>query len=160
MVPEDFGNGYNPDSHLVLAGKQYFSRQEARDYGNSATAPISADSAFMHRNLPRTDGRARVYMMTKISIIDWPRQMRMLAEGRIPFAILNGSDDPFLNHGYIARLNYGSIWRGAPQDIMGGRHAPFFNKPDAFDLAFYAFLRDAESGSDAAFRPSRMAATA
>ena len=160
VVPEDFGNGYNPDSHLVLAGKQYFSRQEARDYGNSATAPISADSAFMHRNLPRTDGRARVYMMTKISIIDWPRQMRMLAEGRIPFAILNGSDDPFLNHGYIARLNYGSIWRGAPQDIMGGRHAPFFNKPDAFDLAFYAFLRDAESGSDAAFRPSRMAATA
>ena len=140
LVPEDFGRGYNPDSHLVLAGKQYFSRREARNFANSATAPISEESAFLHRNLWRTDGRARTYMFSKIGVINWPRQMRMLAEGRIPFAILNGHDDPFLNHAYIARLKYGSIWRGAPQDIPEGRHAPFFNRPDEFNLAFYAFL--------------------
>ncbi|MEM6464458.1 MAG: alpha/beta fold hydrolase [Pseudomonadota bacterium] len=147
VVPEDFGHGYNPNSHLVLAGKQYFSREETRNYANSATAPISQDSAFLHSNLKRTDGRARLYMITKLNVIDWPRQMRMLSDGKIPFAILNGSDDPFLNHAYIARLNYGNIWRGGPQDIPGGRHAPFFNKPDEFNLALYAFLSDAEKMS-------------
>ncbi len=145
MVPDDFGRGYNPDSHLVLSGKQYFSRTEATNYANSATAPISEESAFLHRNLRRTDGRARVYALSRLGVIDWPRQMRILSEGKIPFAILNGSDDPFLNHDYIARLKYGNIWRGAPQDIPNGRHAPFFNQPDQFDLALFAFLEHARS---------------
>ncbi|MGB0901754.1 alpha/beta fold hydrolase [Halocynthiibacter sp.] len=139
-VPDDFGRGYNPDGHLVLASKQYFSRHEARDYADNATAPISEESAFLHRNLGRTDGRARVYALTKLGVVDWPRQMRMLAEGKFPFAIFNGSDDPFLNHAYIARLKFGNLWRGAPQDIQGGKHAPFFNKPDEFNLALFAFL--------------------
>lgn len=143
MVPDDFGKGYNPDSHLVLTSKQYFSRSEAANYAGHATAPLSEESAFLHRNLGRTDGRARVYALSKLGVIDWPRQMRMLAQGDVPLAILNGSDDPFLNHDYIARLKYGAIWRGAPQDIAGGQHAPFFNRPDQFDLALLAFLEHA-----------------
>lgn len=82
-----------------------------------------------------------------MGVIDWPRQMRLLSEGSVPFAILNGSDDPFLNHDYIARLKYGNIWRGAPQDIAGGKHAPFFNKPDEYNLALMGFLRDAQAMS-------------
>lgn len=147
-VPDDFGRGYNPNSHMILAGKQFFSRSETRNYANSATAPISEESAFMHRNLTRTDGRARLYMISRLGIVDWPRQMRMLTEGKIPFAILNGSDDPFLNHDYIARLKYGNIWRGGPQDVAFGRHAPFFNQPDAFNLAYFRFLTDSEAGKD------------
>ena len=96
------------------------------------------------RNLKRTDGRARFYMLGRLGIVDWPRQMRMLSEGTIPFALLNGSDDPFLNHAYIARLKYGNLWRGSPQGIDGGRHAPFFNAPDAFNLALFAFLNEAD----------------
>ena len=83
-------------------------------------------------------------MLGRLGVVDWPRQMRMLRDGQMPFAILNGSDDPFLNHDYIAHLRYGAIWRGAPQDIPGGRHAPFFNQPDAFNLALFDFLRQAD----------------
>jgi ABC-type branched-subunit amino acid transport system permease subunit/pimeloyl-ACP methyl ester carboxylesterase len=143
LVPDDFGAGYDASSHLILAGKQYFSPTEARNYAGSATAPYSATSAFMHRNLSRTDGRARVYMFSKLGVTDWPRQMRMLRDGIIPFAILNGSDDPFLNHSYIRSLHYGSIWTGAPFDIAGGKHAPFFNKPDEFNAAFRRFVCEA-----------------
>jgi len=140
MVPDDFGRGYNPDSHLVLAGKQYLSRGETVNYANSATAPLSEESAFLHRNLRRTDGRARFYMLGGLGIVDWPRQMRVLREGRVPFAILNGGDDPFVNHEYIARLKYGNLWKGSPQDIPNGRHAPFFNQPDAFNSELSGFL--------------------
>ncbi|MEM6940660.1 MAG: alpha/beta fold hydrolase [Pseudomonadota bacterium] len=145
LVPDDFGKGYNPDSHLVLASKQYFSRQEVVSYANSATAPISEDSAFLHRNLRRTDGRARFYMLGRLGTVDWPRQMRLLREGLVSFAILNGNDDPFLNHDYIAQLRYGNIWQGAPQNIPKGRHAPFFNQADAFNLALFRFLRESKT---------------
>lgn len=146
IVPEDFARGYDASSHLVLAGKQYFTRAEQRAYAGSATAPLSADSAFMHRNINRTDGRARAYAITRLGVVDWPRQMRMLREGTVPFAVLNGSDDPFLDHGYIRRLDYGRIWTGAPHDIAQGQHAPFFNRAEAFNTALRGFMDWARPG--------------
>ena len=90
----------------------------------------------MHRNLPRTDGRARAYMVAKLPVVNWPRQMRLLWEGKTPFAIINGSNDPFLNHDYIRRICESEGWKHPLIDIKNGRHAPFFNEPVAFDSAF------------------------
>jgi pimeloyl-ACP methyl ester carboxylesterase len=70
IVPEDFARGYDPSSHLVLAGKQYFTGAEQRTYADSATAPLSPDSAFMHANISRTDGRTRLYMITTLGVVD------------------------------------------------------------------------------------------
>jgi pimeloyl-ACP methyl ester carboxylesterase len=141
IVPEDFARGYDASSHLVLAGKQYLTHGEQRAYAGSATAPLSSDSAFLHANINRTDGRTRYYMIAKLGVVDWPRQMRMIREGTLPLAILNGADDPFLDHRYIADLTYGRIWSGAPHDIPDGKHAPFFNAPDTFNGSFRAFMQ-------------------
>lgn len=142
LAPDDVARGYDPDSHFVFAGRQYLTRAEGKIFADEACAPRENGAAYMHENFPRTDGRARAYMITKFPVVNWPRQMRMLREGRLPFAILNGHDDPFLNHAYIAGLTYGDIFRGAPYDIQGGQHAPFFNKPEAFNEAFAAFVAD------------------
>ena len=141
IVPDDFAKGYDAASHLVLAGKQYFTSEESRHFAESATAPYSDESTFMHRNINRTDGRTRFYMITKLSVVNWPRQMRMLREGLIPFSIMNGSNDPFLNHKYIAELPYGDIWTGKPNDIQEGAHAPFFNKPELFNGQLEKFIK-------------------
>ena len=145
IAPDDFANGHNADSHIVLAGKQYLTGAEAVTFASHATVPKSEKSAFLHRNLHRTDGRARYYMITKLSVVEWPRHMRMLSDGEIPVAIMNGDDDPFLNHQYIADLPYGNIWKGQPTDIKSGRHAPFFNQPTAFNAQLQAFMRAAVS---------------
>lgn len=147
IVPDDFARGYDPTSHLVLAGKQFFTAAEQDRFAESATAPWSEESAFLHRNINRTDGRTRYYMITKLPVVDWPRQMRMLRAGAIPFAILNGADDPFLDHAYIAGLPYGDIWSGAPHDIQEGAHAPFFNRAERFNAAFGRFLDEAVTTS-------------
>lgn len=135
VVPDDFAAGYNPASHLVLAGKQYFTARERRDYAESATAPKSPHSGFLHRNLSRTDGRARAYMMTRLAIVNWPRQMRILRDGEFPVAIINGADDPFLDHDYIRRLCDSGGWPHPLFNIENGKHAPFFNAPEAFNSA-------------------------
>ena len=141
VAPDDFANGHNAESHIVLAGKQYLTSAEAVTFASHATVPKSDKSAFLHNNLYRTDGRARYYMITKLTVVDWPRQMRMLSDGEIPVAVMNGDDDPFLNHEYIAGLPFGNIWKGQPTDIKGGRHAPFFNKPAAFNAELEAFMQ-------------------
>lgn len=143
VAPDDFAKGHRAKSHLVLTGKQYFTRRESHQYATHATAPKSPDSLFMHRNLRRTDGRARFYMISKLSVVDWPRQMKMLREGSIPLAIMNGDDDPFLNHDFIAGIPFGDIWRGKPTDIPNGKHAPFFNEPAAFNAELDAFIASA-----------------
>ena len=61
VVPDDLAAGYIPSPHMMLTGKQYFTPGERHAYASAATAPRSPESAFMHRNLARTDGRARLY---------------------------------------------------------------------------------------------------
>lgn len=145
IAPDDFANGHNAKSHIILAGKQYLTNAESNTLASHATVPKSEKSGFLHRNLRRTDGRARYYMITKLTIVNWPSQMRMLSGGDIPVAIMNGNDDPFLNHAYIAALPFGNIWRGGPTDISKGRHAPFFNQPDKFNAQLEAFMKAANN---------------
>jgi ABC-type branched-subunit amino acid transport system permease subunit/pimeloyl-ACP methyl ester carboxylesterase len=140
VVPDDFAAGYIASPHMLLTGKQYLTVEERHDYANSATAPKNPESEFMHRNLPRTDGRARAYLVAKLPVVNWPRQMRLLWEGEIPFAIINGADDPFLNHDYIRRICESEGWKHPLIDIENGKHAPFFNEPDAFNAAFLAIF--------------------
>lgn len=143
IVPDDFAKGSNAKSHIYLAGKQFLTHGEEVTFASHATVPKSDQSAFLHRNLRRTDGRARYYMITKLSVVDWPRQMRMLTQGEIPVAVMNGDDDPFLNHAYIADLPYGNIWKGRTTDIPSGRHAPFFNESKVFNSELEAFMQAA-----------------
>lgn len=145
VVPDDFAAGYIPSPHMMLTGKQYFTAEERHDYANSATAPKNPDSEFMHRNLPRTDGRARSYMITKLGIVNWPRQMRLIWEGKIPFAIINGANDPFLNHDYIRRICESEGWKHPLINIDNGKHAPFFNESKAFDAALLSIFATAEA---------------
>jgi ABC-type branched-subunit amino acid transport system permease subunit/pimeloyl-ACP methyl ester carboxylesterase len=143
MVPDDVGQAYDATSHFILASKQYFSPLEQKHYAGATAGPRSRQTDFLHQAVRRTDGRARFYTLGRLSIVNWPRQMRVLADGTVPFAILNGSDDPFLNHAYIAGLSYGALWTGRPHDIEAGRHAPFLHRPAAFNAAFTRFMREA-----------------
>jgi ABC-type branched-subunit amino acid transport system permease subunit/pimeloyl-ACP methyl ester carboxylesterase len=146
VVPEDVGRAYDATSHFVLASKIFLSPTEKRAFATSTTSPKGPDTIHLHRAVGRTDGRARAYTLGKLQIIDWPRQMRFLRQASVPFAILNGSNDPFLNHAYFRELRL-EQWTGGPDDISDGRHAPFLVRPTVFNEKFSAFLRAAESGT-------------
>ena len=146
LVPEDIGRAYDATSHFVLASKIFLSPAEKRDFATSTTGPKGPDTIHLHRAVRRTDGRARAYTLGKLQIVDWPRQMRFLRQASAPLAILNGSNDPFLNHAYFRELKL-KQWTGAPDDIPDGRHAPFLLKPSAFNEKLSAFLLAVEAGT-------------
>jgi len=141
VVPDDVGRAYDATSHFMLASKTFLSPAENRDFATSTTGPKGPKTAHLHRAVRRTDGRARTYTFGKLQIVDWPRQMRFLRSGSVPLAILNGSDDPFLNHSYFLDLRLGSLWTGRPTDIPSGRHAPFLLKSEHFNRVLVDFLQ-------------------
>ncbi len=146
VVPEDVGRAYDATSHFVLAGKLFLSPAEVRGFATSTTAAKGPETIHLHRAVGRTDGRARAYTLGKLQIVDWPRQMRFLRSTATPFAILNGSNDPFLNHRYFRDLKL-EQWTGEPDDIEDGKHAPFLLKPAIFNRKLAAFLHAAEATS-------------
>ncbi len=154
VVPDDIGRAYDAASHFNLAGRTFLSRAETRAFATAVTGPRRRGTVHLHRAARRTDGRARSYALGKLQILDWPRQMRFLRGGTVPLAILNGSDDPFLNHGYFRDLKLGTQWRGAPQDIAGGLHAPFLLRADAFNEVLTAFLHEATGAAGATAAPA------
>ena len=138
--PDDMPSGYIASPHMELAGKKFHSWREKRDYAAHTVTEHAPNAELVRKSVWRTDGRAREQVVAGMKTVDWPRQIRLLKQGSLPFAMINGPEDPFINHTYCASFDYGSIWSGHPVNIEGGGHAPFLAKPEAFNEALAAFL--------------------
>ncbi|MEX3010300.1 alpha/beta fold hydrolase [Hoeflea sp. TYP-13] len=142
--PDDMPRGYIPTPHMELAGKRFHSPHEKRAYATHTIGENTPAEPLARRAVWRTDGLAREQVFAKLKTVDWPRQMRVLREGKIPFAMINGPADPFINHEYCRELSYANIWLGAPQNIGTAGHAPFLEEPEMFNSVFRDFLSWAE----------------
>ena len=74
--------------------------------------------------------------------IDWRRQMRVAQGGQIPFAMINGTEDPFINHAYCASVEYRNAFSDGPALIEGAGHAPFLEDSDSFAEKFLMFVQE------------------
>ena len=155
--PDDIPRGYTPSSHMDLAGKRFYSPQEKRDYAFHTVGPDKTIDQLVRDAVWRTDGLAREQSSSRLKTIDWPRQTRILRQGTVPFAMLNGRGDPFIDNAYCHNQKYGNIWEGRPYDFPQGGHAPFLDCADEFNAAFAGFidwaLKAAEAGSDRTCKP-------
>ncbi|MDA4846386.1 alpha/beta fold hydrolase [Hoeflea poritis] len=143
--PDDMPLGYIASPHMELAGKRFFSWYEKRIYAAKTVPAEDAQAQLVRHAVWRTDGRAREQVVARMKTVDWPRQIRLMKEGTVPFAMINGPEDPFINHDYCAGFPYGNIWRGKTQNIAGGGHAPFLAAAAAFNAAFAEFLAEFET---------------
>lgn len=131
--PDDIPRGYIPTPHMELSGKRFHSPYEKKMYASHTVGFDREKEPILWDAVWRTDGLAREQAFAKLKTINWPRQTKLLREGNIPFAMINGSQDPFINHEYCSSFVYGNIWTGAPQSMHGYGHAPFVEKPDDFN---------------------------
>lgn len=88
----------------------------------------------------RADGRFRRMMFESLAAGRALDEVAIVREGRVPIAVVNGSDDAFVNLDYIASLPYGSLWEDRAHVLPGLGHAPFLQGPDAFNPVFARFL--------------------
>ena len=136
----NMAEGFIPAPHMRLAGQQHLGPSEIDAFGEAIFgAPIPV--AF-RRAMERADGLARktIFEAARSGVgID----QRWLVENcSVPLAVVNGSEDPFINLDYLEVPKYANLWEGRCHHLPGLKHAPFWEAPDIFDELLGRFIDD------------------
>jgi pimeloyl-ACP methyl ester carboxylesterase len=130
--------GFRPT--VGYAGAEDITADQALEFAGQIT--VSPPPEWVVEDVRRTDGRARRIMFTSFSAGHDSDQKALVAQSPTPLAIIDGRDDPFINHDYVASLPYAALWRGAPTVLEGRGHAAFLEDPSRYNELIRAFLRD------------------
>lgn len=132
--------GFIPAPHMKLGGQQDLSPSEIDAFGGAIFgAPIPV--AF-RRAMERADGLARRTIFEAARSGAGVDQRWLVENCTVPLAIVNGSDDPFINLDYLDVPKYANLWEGRCHRLPGLKHAPFWEAPDVFDELLGQFIDD------------------
>jgi pimeloyl-ACP methyl ester carboxylesterase len=134
------GAAFKPSPVMGLTGKEDFSDEEALLYAQHTSAVNGAVDPHLLAMCKRADGRFRRMMFESLAAGRALDEVAIVRDGKVLLAVVNGSEDAFVNLDYIAGLPYGQLWEGRTQVLPDLGHAPFLQGPDAFNPIFARFL--------------------
>jgi pimeloyl-ACP methyl ester carboxylesterase len=160
VPPGAFGlfRGFHAHWDLLLGSKATYTERDVARFARLCFGD-SPDPAFL-ASIRRADGRLRANLSRSMLRGDGADQKRTVENANIPIAMINGADEPLVRLAYVAGLSYKSLWRGRCHVIEGAGHAPFWEKPDVFNLLFFSFVRDTLEREVARGRQDRQVAGA
>ncbi|MDC9589910.1 alpha/beta hydrolase [Xenorhabdus sp. XENO-10] len=131
--------GFRPG--VGLAGKAEFTEEDIKNFVSDTYGINAPHDPLIVEAVIRTDGLARQYMFEAF-LSPQATDQKLLAEtSKIPLAIVNGADDPYINFDYINGLNYQNLWKGKVFNLAGVGHAPFLESPELFNPILADFLK-------------------
>ncbi len=138
--PAEAAVAFLPSPHMALTGKEVLEDREIEAY---ATANCGEDPPpFMVDAVKRTDGRARAIMIADARSGGASDQKAIAAGMKVPFAIVNGAEEPFVSNAYLQGLGFTHLWGGGPHFIEKAGHAPFWERPPEFNVLLSRFLAE------------------
>lgn len=139
--------GFRSDFDLLLASKGVLTAKEAARFAaacfGGAADPVFVDAIRRTHSLVRPSV-ARCFIAGRMA-----DARRFVAQTDIPTAIVNGAAEPFARLDYLDQISYGNLWQGRAFTIEGAGHAPFHQRPEAFNLLLAGFLHSAAAYRDA-----------
>ena len=63
----------------------------------------------------------------------------IVATSTVPLAVVNGTDDVFIQPGYFDTLSYAALWPKGVVRVDGAGHAPFLQQPRTFNALLAEF---------------------
>ncbi len=139
LSPEGVSEGFRWTGVTALAGRKRLGRDEARRYAGAMMGRRLAESHHLSRMVRRTDGNARLWMVSNGLAGKGVDQSKAVSEVDRPIAVVQGKSDPFLRIDYLNRLPFRSIWRQGPVLLDAG-HAAHWEVPETFNAAMTDFL--------------------
>ena len=130
--------GFIPTPHMRLAAQQYLAPSEIDAFGEAifgAPVPVA-----LRRAIERADGLARRTIFAAARAGVGMDQRSLVENLAVPLAIVNGSQDPFINLDYFEVPKYANLWERRCHRLPGSKHAPFWEAPDAFDELLGRFV--------------------
>jgi len=132
--------GFHTSWDMLLASKEHFTERDVERFA-SLCFEDSATPAF-RAAIERTDGRARPVFQRSMMRGEGVDQKLTVETATVPIAIVNGAREPFARLGYFPTLHYRTLWRDTCFVINGAGHAPFWQRPDAFNPLLMDFVSD------------------
>ena len=93
----------------------------------------------------RTDPKARKVLFQNLGYADCSDQQKLVADTKVPTAVVVGTKEYHLDNNAIKSLKYGNLWGGKVVEIEGGEHCPMWEKPEEFVPILEKFLSDVAS---------------
>lgn len=135
---------FNQTEEMALTDKEDFNEADAALYAAAIFGPEAAKQKALTDAVWRTDGAMRL-----TSIGDWAMnddaglyQKGVVAERTSPIAVIQGTDEPFVNQDWMKGVSWGDLWGGHYHEIEGAGHAPFLEKPEAFNKLLGEYLAE------------------
>ena len=132
--------GFHARWDMLLASKEHFTDRDAERFA-ALCFEDQVEPAFVAA-IRRADGRARSVFQRSIMRGDGVDQKLAVESATVPVAIVNGAREPFARLGYFPTLHYRTLWQNTCVVVSGAGHAPFWQKPDAFNPLLEQFCDD------------------
>lgn len=132
--------GFQTSWDMLLAGKEEFSERDIDRFAGLCFE----DSAVPRFRLAiaRADGRLRPVFQRSMMRGEGVDQRATVEALDVPVAIVNGAREPFARLGYLPTLRYRALWHDACVVINDAGHAPFWQRPEAFNALLGQFAAD------------------
>ncbi|MGB3500369.1 MAG: alpha/beta hydrolase [Mesorhizobium sp.] len=132
--------GFNIDPTAEnLTGKRDFTDEDVIAYATHTSAVDGIVEPHVLHMVRRTDGRARETMFGSVVAGQALDEREIVAGMKIPLAVVNGANDPFIQAAYFDGLTYGSLWSRGVVRMADTGHAPFLQKPRQFNALLAEF---------------------
>lgn len=132
--------GFHTSWDMLLASKDHFNERDVDRFA-ALCFEDTTEPAF-RAAIERADGRSRPNFQRSMMRGDGVDQKLAVEATTVPIAIVNGQREPFARLGYFPTLGYRTLWRDTCFVINGAGHAPFWQRPDAFNPLLQDFTGD------------------
>lgn len=140
--PEGLALGFQPSELMALASQDRWSDADAEAWARAAMGPGAPCPPELIEAARRTPGLARQVFFADALFGNLDDQRAIAETSKVPLAIVNGAEDPFLNHAYFETVRYANLWDGRVHRMDGLGHAPFWEAPERFNPLFERFLSE------------------
>ena len=112
------------------------------DPGNIIHVDTSYGKLAVRSMSSRTDPKACRVSFTNLGFGNCFDQQKLVAETKVPTAVVIGTAEPHLDNGAMKSLKYGWLWGGKVIEIEVGEHCPLWEKPAEFIPVLEKFQGD------------------
>ena len=139
---DSFADAFLPTPVMQLTGKPEFTSEEALAYARATTLPTASSEDPSCQAAMRTDGRARARLIASFAEGLGADQRRTVEEVAVPLCIINGDQDPFLNHSYFSKIQLRPVVARHRFKHPRNRTCAFSEQPEQYNSLLLAFCDD------------------
>lgn len=145
LSQEGMQKGFKPVKEIMglLGYPDQFNEQQAKQFmGLGGINMESPETQFITQDAINTKGEARQHMVGNMMKGLGADETKIVAEMRIPLAIVAGENDAGINNDYIMnQVKYNSLWNNKVNVIKNAGHAVFWENADEFNKILDEFVQ-------------------